>query len=137
MKSLFIGIFCLFLFTACGDVPLEKTVVHIGNQQFICELASTKDEIEKGLMFRQELPQNTGMLFDLGEERKTGFWMKNTLIPLDIIWISKEKKVLYVVHADPCESEYCEIFQEEDPARWILEINAGEFQGNIDDSVKF
>ena len=116
---------------------MEKTEVTIGEQSFLCEIAVNESQRKEGLMFQKSLPQNTGMLFDLGEERKTGFWMKNTLIPLDIIWISKEKKVLSVIQANPCESEYCEIFQEEAPARWILEINAAEFEGNVGDRVEF
>ncbi len=112
-------------------------MVHVGDQEFICELASTNDEIEKGLMSRKNLLQNTGMLFDLGEERITGFWMKNTIIPLDIIWIGSDKRVIDIITAAPCESNRCEIFQVETPARWILEINAGEFPGDIGDRVEF
>jgi len=137
VKSLFIGIFSLFLFTACGGVPLTKTEVKVGEQSFVCEVAVTESQRKKGLMFRETLAKNTGMLFDLQEEKNSGFWMKNTLIPLDIIWIGSDKKVLDVITATPCKAEPCEIIQSKSPARWILEINAGEFQGDIGDQVEF
>ena len=135
MKRYYFGfIASLFLF-GCGTLP--TTVVHIGEQHFTCEIASTPDEREQGLMFRKQVAKNSGMLFDLGEEKQTGFWMKNTLIPLDIIWIGSDKKVLGVQTAQPCETDSCEIFQIESPARWVLEVNAGEFKGEVGDKVEF
>lgn len=63
---------------------------------FEVELAITTEEITKGLMFRKELPQNKGMLFIFAKEGIRSFWMKNTLIPLDIIWLNKNKEVVFI-----------------------------------------
>jgi uncharacterized membrane protein (UPF0127 family) len=95
------------------------------------------EERERGLMFRETVAKNTGMLFDLGKEQQTSFWMKNTLIPLDIIWIGEEKIILGAQTAPPCTTDSCEIFQIEFPARWVLEVNAGEFEGEVGDKVEF
>jgi hypothetical protein len=111
--------------------------ISIGDQVFLCEIASTPKERNQGLMFREQLNQNAGMLFDLEKEKETGFWMKNTLIPLDIIWIGKEKTVLGVQTAQPCLVDPCEIFQIKTPVRWVLEVNAGEFKGEVGDKVEF
>lgn len=113
-----------------------KTIT-IGKQTFLCEVASTPENRTQGLMFRKHLKKNTGMLFDLGEEKKTGFWMKNTFIPLDIIWIGKEKKILGIQTAQPCTTDPCKIFQIKKPVRWVLEINTNEFKGDIGNKVEF
>ncbi len=66
--------------------PLEiasKSGVHV----FAVEMASTPEEQAKGLMFRRQLPEGQGMLFDFHREQPTSFWMKNTYIPLDMIFI--------------------------------------------------
>ena len=111
--------------------------VSVGEQEFFCEIAQTPEDRAQGLMFREQLDQNTGMLFDLEKEEQTGFWMKNTLIPLDIIWIGKEKTVLGIQTAQPCNADPCEIFRIGTPVRWVLEVNAGEFKGEVGDKVEF
>ncbi len=116
-------------------MPIKK--ITVGEQTFLCEVAKNQKERAQGLMFREDLEQNAGMLFDLGKEEQTGFWMKNTLIPLDIIWIGNEKTVLGIQTANPCATDPCEIFQIETPVRWVLEINAGEFEGEVGDKVEF
>ncbi|HEY6833829.1 MAG TPA: DUF192 domain-containing protein, partial [Pseudolabrys sp.] len=71
---------------AAGQQTLEiatKSGVH----PFSVELATTEPEREKGLMFRKELPEGQGMLFDFQRDQDVGFWMQNTYIPLDMIFI--------------------------------------------------
>ena len=75
--------------------PLEiasKTGVHV----FAVELASTPEQQAKGLMFRRELPEGQGMLFDFHREQPTSFWMKNTYIPLDMIFIRGDGRILRI-----------------------------------------
>ena len=63
---------------------------------FAVELAISPEERSRGLMFRESLDQDKGMLFIFEKEEKHAFWMKNTLIPLDIIWIDHNKEVIFI-----------------------------------------
>jgi len=76
-------------------------------------------------MFRESLEDNEAMLFIYDSDGKYNFWMKNTLIPLDIIWIDLEGKIVYIEHeAQPCGDE-CKIIKPQKDARFVLEINGG------------
>lgn len=94
---------------------------------FDVKIAKTKAEKRRGLSNREKLGENKGMLFIYPEERKLSFWMKDTLVPLDIIWINKKQKVIEIKHnAQPCKSEPCPSFSPENKAQYVLEINGGE-----------
>jgi len=91
---------------------------------FNVEIADSPEEQETGLMNREGLEQNRGMLFIFGAEDKYNFWMKNTLMPLDIIWISKENRIVCIKNnAQPCKTNPCEVFYPSEKAKYILEIN--------------
>lgn len=88
------------------------------------EIADDNRERENGLMNREKLDENSGMLFVFDEENFQSFWMKNTLIPLDIIFIDENLKIVDVNHGVPCKIEDCEIYSSGKPARYVLEANA-------------
>ena len=89
------------------------------------EVVSAFEAREKGLMFRESLAVDKGMLFIFEEEGLYGFWMKNMRFPLDIIWLDLNKKIVDIKeNALPC-SESCEIFSPENKAKYVLEVNAG------------
>ncbi|HUV46867.1 MAG TPA: DUF192 domain-containing protein [Candidatus Bathyarchaeia archaeon] len=99
----------------------EKKIV-----QFKVELAITEPEKNKGLMGREYLSKDRGMLFIYPQEQNLSFWMKNTLIPLDIIYISAEKKIFLVVNdVPPCRTDICPGYPSGKPGQYVLEINAG------------
>ena len=107
---------------------------------FFVELAKTSAEKSKGLMFRESLENDKGMLFIYDYDGEYNFWMKNTLIPLDIIWIDSEGKIVYIEHeAQPCGNE-CKSIKPQKDARFVLEINGGlaeEFEINLGDKFDF
>lgn len=115
----------LMLFTGC--TPESKAAkVCCENQCFDVELATTPHDRSTGLMHRTELPKNTGMLFIYDKEAIYPFWMKNTLIPLDIIWINSDKEIVYMKkNAQPCEKDPCDTFRPDKRAKYVLELNAG------------
>lgn len=88
------------------------------------EIADSPEEITTGLMSRQSLGRNDGMLFVFPDSAPRAFWMKNTLIPLDMVFISEGLKVVKIHHAVPCTAEPCTIYHSEAPARYVLEVNA-------------
>jgi hypothetical protein len=96
------------------------------NNCFDVELAITQEEQMQGLMFRRSLDKNKGMLFIFNEEGLASFWMKNTLIPLDIIWINKNKEVVFInENTQPCKQDPCPSISPDKKARYVLEINDG------------
>jgi uncharacterized membrane protein (UPF0127 family) len=89
------------------------------------ELALTDQEKALGLMFRDSLPEDRGMLFPFPHDDVLPFWMKNTMIPLDLIWLSAGGKVVEVKTVQPCRLDPCASYQNVQPARAVLELNAG------------
>lgn len=93
---------------------------------FEVELAKTQQERDRGLMYRKELGKDKGMLFIFDQEGIYPFWMKNTLIPLDIIWIDSNKMVVFISeNVQPCKSLICPSVTPSSKAKYVLEINAG------------
>lgn len=93
---------------------------------FSVELALTPQEQEKGLMFRESLDPDKGMLFVFPSEGVYPFWMKNTLIPLDMIWIDSNGTVVFIGKDEqPCKADPCAIINPGIRARYVLELDAG------------
>ena len=102
--------------------PLEiasRNGVHV----FAVELALTPPEQERGLMFRRELPEGQGMLFDFGREQPTSFWMKNTYVPLDMIFIRADGTIRRIAENTVPLSEA--LVPSGGPVRAVLEVVAG------------
>ncbi len=94
-----------------------------GPAQFTVEMATSWPQQEAGLMFRKSLAPNAGMLFDFGKETETAFWMKNTLIPLDMLFIKANGTVARVAaNAKPLSEESIPSYE---PVRAVLEIAGG------------
>jgi hypothetical protein len=89
----------------------------------VVEVARTDADRERGLMFRQKLGADEGMLFVFPESRDHSFWMKNTLIPLDMIFIAESGTVVGVVQdAEPMTTTPRGVGA---PSRYVLEVNGG------------
>ena len=90
------------------------------------ELALTPEDQAQGLMYRESLPPNTGMLFVFPTDEPHHFWMKNTMIPLDMIWMEASGRVLFVsANTPPCKADPCPTYGPDGPARQVLEIAGG------------
>ena len=110
---------------AASIQPLEivtKTGVHV----FSVEMATTEQEKTTGLMYRKELPEGKGMLFDFSPEQQVSMWMKNTYIPLDMIFIRADGRILRI--AENTEPHSTKIISSGGLARGVLEVIAGTAQ---------
>ncbi len=94
----------------------------------MAELADTVEERARGLMFRPSLEKNRGMLFAFAEPQLWSFWMKNTRISLDIIWMDQKKKIVHIERNVPTCSrtdDGCPQYQPNENASYVLELAAG------------
>jgi YVTN family beta-propeller protein len=93
------------------------------------EVPDDEEEHMRGLMFRQHLPSNAGMLFAFSSEEPRAFWMKNTLVPLDMIFVNDNSEIVDIIeNVPPCEQDPCPSYPSEEPAQYVLEVNAGFVQ---------
>src|SRR3979490_1729025 len=107
---------------AASVQPLE-IVTKSGVQVFSVEMATTEQEKETGLMYRKELPDGRGMLFDFSPEQQISMWMKNTYIPLDMIFIRADGRILRI--AENTEPQSTRIIPSGGLAKGVLEVIAG------------
>lgn len=117
--------------TAAGEprlAPLAaRRPVCIRGVCFDAEIAVTADERSRGLMYRDALAKDRGMLFVFPREEDHQFWMKNTRIELDIIFIAADRRVVSITHrAQPCRKEPCDRYGPAGNAAYALEIAGGQ-----------
>ena len=119
-------LFFLTLF-ACTACIAKSPYVTLKNERFIVELADTSEKQALGLMFREQMPDDHGMLFLFPGEAMRSFWMKNTRIPLDIFYFDEELKLVSVAeNTKPCRTQRCPGYPSTAPAKYVLELNAGK-----------
>jgi len=123
---------------ACGAAPkpakqeatpasARPRVVLPSGAVYRLELARTPEEQGQGLMFRESLPEKMGMLFLFGDKGVHRFWMKNTMIPLDMVWMDAGGRVLFVsADTPPCRADPCPSYGPESPAASVLEVAGGK-----------
>lgn len=114
---------------ACSSLQ-SKPWVEIRGQRFPVEVADNFEERQRGLMFRDELAKDTGMLFIHTAEEPQAYWMKNTKIPLDILYFSKDLKLVSAQErVPPCSAgDRCPPYPSEGAALYVLELNAGSVE---------
>ena len=126
--SLSVALSALLLSLACaaqnGPQKLPSIRLNAGIHNINAELARTPDERATGLMFREAMPTNDGMLFVFEEPSRQCFWMKNTLIPLAIAFVADDGTIVNVDEMQPRKLEsHCSTR----PVRYVLEMNQGWF----------
>jgi len=93
------------------------------------EIAAEEELRAEGLMYRDHLNPNAGMLFFFAEDGEYPFWMKNTRIPLDMVWIDANKRVAAVkINVPPCHIDDCPSYPPHATARYVLEVAGGVAQ---------
>ena len=123
----------LFAFLAggllfCQTVRQDKFIkIYLPDGKSVtAELAVTDEERQRGLMFREKLGLDQGMLFVFEEESKYAFWMKNTLIPLDMLWIDKDRRIVHIRrNVPPCKEDPCPSYGPDRAGLYALELAAG------------
>ena len=103
--------------------------VCFGNDCFWVDVAETQNERQKGLMGVSSLGGKEGMLFVFPETGNYSFWMKDTLIELDIIWLNSDREVVYIQEsAKPCLVGECEFYISDLESKYVLEVNGGKMK---------
>ncbi len=119
--------FLLVFLVECSAHPY----IFIEGKKIRIEIVDEPIEMAKGLMFREKLCANCGMLFVFGRDMPQSFWMKNTLIPLDMVFIDSNFVVVDVLHADPCIKDPCEHYNSQKPAKYVLEVVQNTFDTEL------
>ncbi len=109
-----------------ADALRIVTITAPGGTRIQAELADTPQKRSRGLMFRERLAPNVGMLFVFEEEGEWSFWMKNTIVALDILWLGPDKKIVHVEeNVQGCRADPCAEYKPNKSALYALELPAG------------
>lgn len=127
MRPMFLAslLFAIAPLNACSSQ--DGPWVEVGGQRFVVEVADDFDERARGLMYREHLAPDTGMLFVHEREEPLAYWMKNTRIPLDILYFDEDRRFVSMqAGVPPCSAgDACPSYPSTGPAKYVLELNAG------------
>lgn len=129
MKKIIKLFMAVVLLAACSPKADKSDLTILtddGEVNYKVEKAQTIKELEKGLMFRESLDADSGMIFDLSQVKDTAMWMKNTKIPLDMIFIEADGTIFWIF--ENAQPESTNLIIPPFPAAAVLELNAGDVQ---------
>ncbi len=119
-------LFSILLIAICAACSAGGPSVEIGGERFSVEIADTTDKQALGLMFRDEMAADHGMLFIFPNEAPRSFWMKNCRIALDIMYFDKDLNMVSAsLDTPPCRVSQCPSYPSIAAAMYVLELNAG------------
>ena len=107
--------------TTASSLPTVS--MKLGTKTFTLEIANDSAEREKGLMRRDSIPEDHGMIFVFGDEQKLGFYMRNTRIPLDIVYVNAAGVIVSIKQMRPYDTT---TVSSDAPAKWAIELNQGQ-----------
>lgn len=116
----------VFFFYKKDSTKFESIDLTIKNADYKLEVAKTLSQKSAGLSNRKSLCSNCGMIFVFSKNGIQPFWMKDTLIPLDMIWLNSDGQVTDIVNAN--ETNSSKILQNTQPAKYVIELNLNETQ---------
>lgn len=100
----------------------------LNGKSYRLEIAETPAQRQLGLMHREQLADNAGMLFVYERAGDYRIWMKNTLIPLTVIWLDKQQKIIDIKLLQPCETYTCPVYGVKKPSQYIIELSNTELE---------
>lgn len=109
------------------EMTRPRVMIHLGDGIFTARVAITDSERQKGLSGVDNLPKDKVMLFVFPEDGKHGIWMKDMKIPLDIVWLDSDRRVIYIAR-DVLPDSYPEVYRPNIAARYVIELAAGTVQ---------
>lgn len=142
-KKLFFSVIIFYLILHAATPQQKKYCKIFLPDEFslTAELAITDEERQLGLMFRDTINWDQAMLFIFEEEGIQTFWMKNMKIPIDILWLDREKRIVHVEKNVPsCKKEPCPTYSPLYPAMFVLELKANsvdKHQLKLFDKIEF
>jgi uncharacterized protein len=120
------GLVLALALPTAAAATLPTTTVRLGDTRFLVEVADDDAERTRGLMFRDAMAADSGMLFVFDQELPLSFWMKNTRIALDMLYFDDRARLVSIqAQVPPCVTAYCPSYPSEGPARYVLELNGG------------
>lgn len=121
-----LAVCCALALSGCASGA--DSWVELGGQRYTVEVADDDEERAMGLMFREEMPEDRGMIFIHERQEPQSYWMKNTKIPLDILYFDESRKLVSQQRdVPPCSAgNQCPPYPSNAPARYVLELNAGQ-----------
>ncbi len=129
---------CAFPGAMTGEVLASTPWITIDGPPIYVELATTSAQQQRGLMHRRMMLEDWGMVFAFSGDRRRSFWMENTLIPLDMLFVDRRGRVVsFIESAEPLTRTPR---PSEGPARYVIELNAGQVAArgiNVGDTVRF
>ena len=136
---LFLIFVCVFVIGRVFYSKTEKGELVVGGKTFSVEIADNAITLERGLSLHPPIRDDEGMFFIFPKPYNYGFWMKEMLFPLDIVWIDPDFRIIYIEHS-LATSTYPQSFFPNGQALYVLEVNAGQMDAlgvKIGDTVNF
>jgi len=129
--AILVSIFFFSSTAAAGRAAKNGAIRFENGKSVSVEIASSDEKKAAGLMYREKLEENSGMLFVFGYENNYSFWMKNMNFAIDMVWVDSSFRIVDITHtAQPCREEKCGMYSPNRRAKYVIEVNSGFAEAN-------